>query len=158
MFPRLFKRRDVYLLCAALWALPAHAKPNFSGHWRMVADRSDFGPMPAPEKFEQQIEHRDPQLKLKFTQVGQRGEITSELTYNTEGKETTNEIRGNPVKSTARWDGDALVVESKVDLQGNEVTLSDRWALEQDGRVLVLSRRINGPQGEVEQKIVFEKQ
>lgn len=146
------------ILALAVAALPAAAKPNFTGTWKLVADKSDFGPMPAPEKLEQKIEHNDPEVKVTATQSTQNGEVTAELSYNTEGKETTNQLRGQPMKSTAKWDGEALAVDSKLDFQGNEITLSDKWTLSEDGKTLTMNRKINSPQGELEMKIVLAKQ
>ncbi|MCS7026044.1 MAG: hypothetical protein NZV14_14670 [Bryobacteraceae bacterium] len=146
------------VLAFVVAALPASAKPNFTGVWKLVADKSDFGPLPVPEKLEQKIEHNDPEVKVVATQSTQSGEMTAELNYNTEGKETTNQFRGQPMKCVAKWDGDALTVDSKIDFQGNEITLNDRWTLSEDGQTLILNRKINSPQGEMEMKIVLAKQ
>lgn len=143
---------------AALTATPAAAKPNFSGTWKLVADKSDFGPMPAPDKMEYVIDHKDPDFKAKVTQAGQQGEVTMDVNYNTEGKETTNTMRGNPVKSTTKWDGDKIVINSKIDFQGNEITLSDAWSLAEDGKSVTIVRKVNSPMGELEMKIVLAKQ
>jgi hypothetical protein len=147
-----------FLFAFSTLTLPASAKPNFSGKWKLVADKSDFGPMPPPDKLEQTNEHTDPDLKVTSTQAGQQGEMTAELKYSTDGKPTTNTLRGNEVKSVAKWDGDALSIESKLDFQGNEVTLSDKWSLSEDGKSLTINRKINSPQGEFEVKIVLAKQ
>jgi hypothetical protein len=145
-------------LAVASAAMPAMAKPNFSGTWKLVADKSDFGPMPAPEKLYQKVEHTDPDLKVTTTQATQQGEMTAELSYNTEGKETTNQFRGQPMKSTAKWDGDSLTIDSKIDFQGNEITLNDKWLLSEDGKTLTVNRKLNTPQGELEMKIVLAKE
>src|SRR5262249_42597032 len=93
-----------------LAAAPAMAKTNFSGEWKMNAEKSDFGPMPAPEKMSQKVEHADPNLKITSNQVGAQGEVTLETKYTTDGKECINTIRGNEMKSTAKWDGETLVI------------------------------------------------
>lgn len=146
-----------FVVVAAL-ATPASAKPDFSGNWKLVADQSDFGPMPPPEKFEQTVAHKDPEMKVSVTQAGQQGEMKVDVAYNTEGKETSNEIRGAAVKSIAKWEGEALLIESKLDFQGNEVKLSDKWTLSEDGKSLTMNRKINSPQGEFEMKMVLSKQ
>lgn len=145
-------------LLVALAASPAQAKPDFTGDWKLVADKSDFGPMPAPEKLEQKVKHTDPELKVTTTQVSQQGEMTAELTYSTDGKETVNKFRDNPMKTTAKWDGDTLTMSSKIDFQGNEITLNDTWVLTEEGKTLTVSRKIATPQGEFETKIVMAKQ
>lgn len=150
------------LVCAALLAacpgLHAQAKPNFSGNWKLNAGKSDFGAMPAPDSRTDKIVHEDPALTDSFTQNGQMGEVTAEFKYSTDGKETTNHIRGNEVKSTAKWEGDDLVIAGKTQFNGAEVALSDRWSLSADGKTLTIQRHVNSPMGETDQKIVLEKQ
>lgn len=147
------------LLVAALWlgAVGAQAKPNFSGAWKLVADRSDFGFFPLPEKLEQEIEHTDPDLKLKQIQSAQQGEVTVEFSYSTDGKETSNQVRGVPVKTVMNWDEDALKMEYKLTFQGNDVTVSERWVMAEDGKTYSVSRKIASPQGDIEMKLVLEK-
>src|ERR1051325_8061092 len=82
----MLRRFCVSLLFAAL----CYAKPNFSGQWTMDASKSDFGPMPAPEKIVRVIDHKEPNLNIKTTQVGQQGEVKSEYSYTTDGKEFTS--------------------------------------------------------------------
>jgi hypothetical protein len=156
------RRRFLALTAAvsavALLSTPAFAKPSFAGNWKLVADKSDYGPMPVPDKFEQAIEEKEADIKVSITSVGQQGEFKGEFTYNTEGKETTNELRGNPMKSKAKYDGEALVIETKLDFQGNEIQMNDKWTLEDEGKTMVIHRKLNTPQGELEQKIVLSKQ
>jgi len=152
--------RRYMLLAAAVCLLavtPAMAKTDFSGTWKIVLDKSDFGPMPPPEKVEQIVEHKENDLKVNVTQAGQQGEIKLELNYSTE-KETTNTFRNAPMKSTAKWDGDKLVVVSKIEFQGNEIVIQETWSLEEEGRTLVMDRKLNTPQGDLEMKHVFSKQ
>ncbi len=152
-------RRYMILAAAAclLAVTPAMAKTDFSGTWKIVLDKSDFGPMPPPEKVEQIVEHKENDLKVNVTQVGQQGEVKMELNYSTE-KETTNTFRNTPMKSTAKWDGDKLVVVSKLEFQGNEVVIQDTWSLADEGKTLTLDRKLNTPQGDLEMKHVFAKQ
>jgi hypothetical protein len=86
------------------------------------------------------------------------GEVTAELKYSTDGKETTNTVRGNEVKSTAKWEGDELAIAGKAQFNGADVTLTDRWSLSADGKTLTILRHVNSPMGETDQKIVLEKQ
>lgn len=138
-------------------ASPAMAKTDFSGSWKIVLDKSDFGPMPTPEKVDQIVEQKDNDLKVNLTTVGQQGEIKMELNYSTD-KETTNTFRNTPMKSTAKWDGDKLVVVSKLEVQGNEIVIQDIWSLSDEGKTLVMDRKLNTPQGDLEMKQVFIKQ
>src|SRR5438445_9261376 len=94
----------VALLFAIAAALPAMAKTNFSGNWKLNVSKSNFGPMPAPDSAIYTITHEDPKLKNAVKQSGQMGEMQMESNYTTDGKECTNEMFGNPIKSTLKWD------------------------------------------------------
>lgn len=148
----------IFALLLAASAAQALARPNFSGVWKLHSAKSDFGQMPAPDSRSDTIVHNDPDLKDSFTQTGQMGEVTAEMKYSTDGKETSNSVRGNPIKSTAKWEGDDLVIASKVSFNGSDVTMNDRWALSADGKTLTIQRHVVSPMGETDQKIVLEKQ
>jgi hypothetical protein len=148
----------VALLATACGLAQAHAKSNFSGSWKLNVGKSDFGAMPAPDSRTDKIAYDDPVLTDSFTQSGQMGEVTAEMKYSTDGKETTNSIRGNEIKSTAKWEGDDLVIDGKTAFNGADVTLKDRWSLSADGKTLTIQRHVNSPMGETDQKIVLEKQ
>ena len=162
MFPKKQRTRWAGFLLLGLAALlvvaSAQSKPNFSGTWKLNAEKSDFGAMPGPKSRTDKIDHQDPDLKVTSTVETQKGEYTSNLKYTTDGKESTNQMRNNPVKSTAKWDGDALAIDSKANFNGNDVTIKDKWSLSKDGKTLTINRQLEGPQGKAEQKVVLEKQ
>lgn len=145
-------------MVVVLASVPAYAKADLSGTWKLVADKSDFGPAPVPDKLEQKMAMDGADLKVTVTQSGQQGDYSADFTYNTEGKETTNEVRGNKMKCTAKWDGDALLVTSKIDWQGNDIVMNDRYTVSGDGKTLTLTRKLDTPQGPMEMKIVLAKQ
>ena len=145
-------------LALILLALPALAKTNFSGDWKLNVSKSEFGPMPPPSSMTGKITHQDPKLKLAVKQTGERGDVDYEMNYSTDGKETTNEFRGNPMKSTARWDGEALVIDTKGSFDGNDFTIQDRMSLSADGKTLTLKRHFSSSMGEADQTLVLEKQ
>jgi hypothetical protein len=86
------------------------------------------------------------------------GDFESEANYTTDGKECTNEMRGNPIKSTVKWEGDTLVVNSKASFNGNDVTITEKWSLSGDGKSLTILRHFATSQGEMDNKLVLEKQ
>src|SRR5215471_9927066 len=95
------------LICVAVFAfaatLHAQAKPDFSGEWTVVADKSDFGPMPPPSSMTRTIVHKDPSIKMTLTQSGgAMGDSTTNLTFTTDGKPQTNTISGSPMTTTAK--------------------------------------------------------
>jgi len=135
----------------------AEDRPNFSGTWKANMSKSDFGRGPAPEARLDRITHADPNLKDTITQRNQQGEITYDMNYSTDGKETSNTVRGNQFKSTVHWDAAELVIES-IGTLGGHVTLKDRWSLSADGKTLTIQRHAARTFGSTEQKIVFDKQ
>jgi hypothetical protein len=149
-----------FLLCAAAVALSgqAQAKPNFSGEYKLNTSRSEFGPMPAPASRTDKITHDDPSLQVATRQSGQNGEVTYEARDATDGTETTNQFRSTAMKSTGKWDGDTLVITTKGSYNGGDITLADKWTLSEDGKVLTINRHVTSAMGELDQKIVFEKQ
>jgi hypothetical protein len=139
-------------------ALPALAKPNFSGEWKLNISKSDFGPMPAPTSRVDTITHEDPKLKVATKQSSERGDFTSELNFTTDGKECVNDLRGNPMKSTLKWDGDTLILEGKGKFGENEFTMQGKWTLSEDGKTLTVKQHFASTMGEADSKLVFEKQ
>jgi hypothetical protein len=158
----LTKRKFGKLCAAAVLSLVlsagAFAKPNFSGNWKLNGDKSEFGPMPPPEKFERTVSHEDPTLKWNQIQVGPQGEVKSEMTYTTDGKPSTNKTPRGEVTGTAAWDGDAITITTKREVQGMEITQAEKWLLSEDGKTLTINNKITAPQGEFELKFVFDKQ
>ena len=133
-------------------------KPNFSGDWRIDSDKSTFGPMPPPASLTRKVEHNDPSMTVAESRSGPQGDQTITMKYSTDGKETTNSFMGADVKCTATWDGSTLVISSKAEFGGNEIKLTNRWTLSDDGKVLTDAVHVAAPQGEVDLTYVMNKQ
>ncbi len=134
------------------------AATDFTGDWKLDASKSDFGPMPAPDKLIMKIAHKDPDLKVSTEQANQQGEMKMDSVYTTDGKVSKNKMRGSEASSTTKWEGDALMMVTKADFQGSEIKLNDKWTLTDGGKTLVIERKIEAPQGEFEVKQVLTKQ
>jgi hypothetical protein len=134
----------------------SEGRSKFSGTWRMDAAKSDFGSGPVSESRLDVISYTEPVLKDHVTQKLRGPEATYDLMYSTDGKESTNKVRGNTVKSIARWDGYELVVDSQV-FALRKAAMNDRWSISADGKTLTLVRHLTGAV-EGDQKIVFERQ
>lgn len=138
------------------------AKPDFSGKWNLDLPKSDFGPAPPPDSIVTVIEHKEPNLKVTTTQTGQQTVVTNERNLTTDGKENRNKMRAmgadQDVLSTTTWSGKKLATALKLEVQGAVIDISDSWELSDDGKVLTVARVIKTPQGDVPQKLVFNKQ
>jgi hypothetical protein len=145
---------------AALWLMAgaAWAAPNLSGNWKLNASKSDFGQMPAPDKWDMVIEHKDPELKATTTMAGQMGERTTTATYKTDGTETEADRGQWKAKSTAKWEGDTLHVVSKITTDNGELTIDEKWTLIEDGKALSIASKWTSQMGEFETKRVMDKQ
>lgn len=148
----------LFVIAAAANMAVAGDKPDFSGNWKMDADKSVFGPMPPPTSMSCKIEHKDPDLNIVQSQSGAQGDQTMTFKYSTDGKETTNSLMGNDVKSKAAWDGKTLVVNSSLDAGGTQVKLTSKYSLSDDGKTLTQALSISAPQGDFDLTYVLVKQ
>lgn len=147
-------------LFGALFATLAAAadKPNFSGDWSLDIDKSNFGPMPPPASASRKIDHNDPNMTVtETTSGGPQGDMTLNLKYSTDGKETTNDLMGAPVKTVASWDGSALVIKMSAEANGTQIQITDRVTLSDDGKVMTDARHLSLPQGELDLTYILNK-
>src|SRR5579871_3883421 len=118
-------------------------KSNLNGVWKMDPARSDFGSGPVSESRLDHIDIQGVNMKDTITQKLRRGaESTYDMIYTLDGKECTNHVRGNLVKSTAQMEGEELVVHSEV-FALRKAVMKDRYTLSPDGRTLTLVRHIS---------------
>lgn len=153
------QRRWFLLFAAALGlGVSANAKPNFTGDWKLNADKSDFGPMPPPSSMTVKVDHADPNLKVATTQSGAQGDVSYEAKYTTDGKESTNSMGPMEAKSTVNWEGDALLFNTKLEAGEMKFDAKGKWMLSEDGKTLTQTIHITSAQGEFDIKQVLEKQ
>jgi len=146
-------------LALASLVCSAEAAPNLSGEWRLDVTKSLYGPMPPPQAVIRKIKHDGNSLYMSTYQRSPQREVTSELSYTTDGKVVTNKMSSGEVKGAAKWDGDKLVVESSQSVQGIEIKSREVWSLSADGKTLtILTHLIIPQQGEYDVKQVFDKQ
>ena len=142
----------VLLLAAGIAGgiLPAqdtHAHTDFSGRWRMDKAKSDFGKAPVPDIVVRVVEQHDPTLNLHTVQTTGTKTSISDVTYSTNGAETTNVINGHDAISRTFWDGPALVVRTTVKLPSGDEDVEDRWELSPDKQTLTTTSRVRTAKG-----------
>jgi hypothetical protein len=154
---RLWLTFGVLTLPAAAHAalqLPA-AKPDFSGRWRMVKDKSDFGGFAIPDAVVRVVDHHDPTLNVHTIQTTGDKTSSADVSYFTDGSETTNVINGHQANSKAYWDGPVLVIRTSMkDSKNEDVNIEDRWELSDDQQTLTTTSHIETPKGQVDMKLV----
>jgi hypothetical protein len=144
------------LLLAAATAF-AQDKPDFSGEWKLNAAKSDFGMGQAPEKLIFKIDHKDPNFKLTQTVTSPQGEMTNDQSMVIDGKEQTRTSQRGEVKFTPKWAGSEIVVDQKLKIQDNDVTIKETWSMAEDKKSLTVTRQIQSPMGEMTMKIVMDR-
>ncbi len=139
------------------WA--AADKPDFTGKWKMDAAKSDFGAFPGPDSQTNVIDHKDPKIKINTTaKGGPQGDRTFERNYTTDGKESTNTQGAQEIKTVVTWDGNNLVLKSKLGFQGSPVEINETYTLAAGGKSLTITRELKSSQGEITQKVLFTKE
>jgi hypothetical protein len=150
--------KSVLVLAAVATLAVAADKPDFSGSWKLDADKSNLGPMPPPSSMTRKVDHKEPTVAVDTAMSGPQGDMNSTSKYTTDGKETTNSFMGNDMKSTAAWEGKTLVINSKGEFGGAEVKLVSKWTLSDDGKTLTDASHITMAQGEIDITYVMAKQ
>src|SRR5215216_422078 len=118
------------LLAAMVIPFPALAqnKPDFSGTWTMDAAKSD----PPPQGRGGgggggTLTIKQTGTELAVTSEGRQGPQT--MTYKLDGSPSSNEVMGRggaqTVKSTAKWEGSSLVIETTREMGGNTITTKE---------------------------------
>jgi len=134
------------------------AKPNFSGRWRMVKDKSDFATFKMPDIIVRVVEHRDPTLNVHTVQTTGTKTSIADVSYTTDGSESSNVINGRPAVSKTFWDGAALMIRTQMkDSKGEDEVIEDRWEITDDQQILTVSSHITTPRGQVDLKLVCER-
>lgn len=132
------------LLCvlAAVGFALAADRPNFSGSWKLDASQSDIGAPVSSKKIDQD----DKELRMTTTQGGQ----STETKLSFDGKENENKV-------SAKWEGSALVLRSRREVNGMKLQSEERWTL--DGNALTVRSRVTGmPSGDLNMKFVYVKE
>ncbi len=156
----MFRKATFAVLTVFLFAasLVAQSKPNFSGTWTLNVSKSDFGPLPAPTSRVDVIEHNDPALKIATTADTPQGKQSFTSNYTTDGKEVVNKRGPQEMKSKLTWDGAKLVVDSKVNVNDQDIAIKSVWSLSADGKTLTQNVHLAAQMGEADQVQIFEKQ
>ena len=134
--------------------------PNLSGTWKLNLTKSNFGQMPGPASQVDTIVDNEPSIKITTDQKGgMMGDMNISNSLTTDGKEITTKGMGDSeVKSTARWDGNTLVVTSKVDFQGSPMTIKTTYSLSADGKALSEVTHVETAMGNFDSTSVYDKE
>ena len=117
--------------------LSAAPRPDFSGEWRLLLDKSQFAGQTPPRSRIIQIDHRDPTLIVQVLENNRQ----ETAFYSTDGVDRPNPVQGKPAKTVTRWDGSALVItatgEKDVTTDRYELTAPNTLVLTRQNQVLI---------------------
>jgi len=139
-------------------ALMAAGKPDFSGTWQLDAQKSDFGPLPVPSRFERVIEQSGAQVHVTTHQATGAGEQAIETHFRTDGEFVENHYKTGVARVSGRWDGGHLEVETRRELQGKLLTSLEVWTLSSDHRILTVKNHIDTPNGPLDLVLSLRRQ
>jgi hypothetical protein len=156
-----------FLLAFVLAPLPAFAfqnsspaaKPNFSGRWRMLKDKSAFHGFKTPDIIVRVVDHHKTVLNVHTIQTTGARTSISDVSYSTDGTITTNTINGHDASSRGYWDGPVLVIHTSMKTpSGGDEEIEDRWQLSADGETLTTSSHITTDKGGADLTLVCAKE
>jgi len=142
------------IVCVCASIASAQTKPDFSGTWKMNREKSKFA-VGGPDSLLIKIDHKEPAFVENWTVSTPDGERSFQAKYTTDGKETEQEVMGRTAMTSAKWEGDALVIEFKSEggFFKRKITLSA------DGKTITKMVTQSPKDGEqTEDIVVFEKQ
>ena len=125
------------LLFGLAGAVAAQTQADLNGTWKLNADKSKFASSDAPENVIVRFESDGRTLHETLTTVHSDVQTTTSLNYSLDGKEVLNHVGDEEIKTTAKWDGGALVLQWKD--QGG--TSTRRFVLAKDGKSMTMEVR-----------------
>ncbi len=129
-------------------------QPNLSGTWKMNAEKSKFE-QGGPSEITIKIDHKDASLTEALMLVTGGGDRTVEAKYTTDGKESTQDVMGATAQTSAKWDGDALLIDWKIE----GASFSRKISLSADGKTMTMIVKQSSPDGQsATDTVVLEKQ
>lgn len=134
-------------------------KPDFSGRWRMLKDKSEFSGFKTPDVITRTVEQHGIIMNVHTVQtVGDKTSI-ADVSYNLDGTPTENIVNGRDAESKTYWDGSVLVVRTNMKTaSGDPELIEDRWALSEDKQTLTTTSHIETDKGGVDMTLVCSRQ
>jgi hypothetical protein len=149
------------LLIATVAApLAAQTHPNFAGKWVLDPKSVDGGM--GPVSMTLTVTQDAKTISTESVAQTQMGEQKTSRVLNLDGSPSKTKLPtpGGDIEmtATASWDGDAFLVATKGDVQGQPLTFNERWSLDADGKTLHLQRDGTAMGQSFTLKMTFNKQ
>jgi hypothetical protein len=158
------RKAGLVVCCCLLVVLAPAAQtkptPNFSGYWKLDAEKSDFGGASVPESAGYVIRHIGAKLAFDYT----HGSKTTRVEITTDGQERMTDSNDDAELWTrAFWEGPVLVFEARQRPRPAHdvpaIKWTSHWKLSPDGQTFTIERQITAPQGQqLNQLLVFNRE
>lgn len=137
----------------------AQQKPDFSGEWQLNPQASALSPAvaAAARSGVLLIEHREPTFNCQMTIVLDGKPFETKYELLTDGRDVSRTQGGRATASSLRWDGDALVMTTRIEIPNGEMTIAFRYELEEGGRRVRASERLRGAGRDQDNTWVFDR-
>ncbi len=132
--------------------------PNFSGVWKLAPEESDFAGLTAPRGRTATVKQQDASITEEVKDQHADSSDTVTLHFSVGGDASVNKILGKPMKSTARWDGQDLVISNVPQTAGDGAAFDDRWTLSLDANTLTVRTHFEDQGIAHDQMLVFHKE
>ena len=120
----------------------------------MNAEKSKFE-QGGPSAITLKLEQKDASLTETLILMTDNGERSMDAKYTTDGKETAQDVMGRTAQTSAKWEGDTLVIDWKAEGGG----FSRKITVSADGKTLTMIVKQSGPDGQGStDTVVLEKQ
>ena len=114
---------------------------NFTGVWHFDRTRSKLL-APLPETIEVRITHSGSDLRQEIVITKPDGSQDRQVfTCRTTGEPGQCQLSGKPLRGTARWEGEELMIETWIERGPRELHFRDCWWLSPDGQTLFMEHR-----------------
>lgn len=132
----------VLLLLPGSATSPAQSRPDFTGTWTLDEERSQT---PTHEGFVGPVIWAIQQSPTSLVVTINRGPKQFKLTYTLSDRAPS--ATSDVPSYRGFWDGDKLVTETTLNIQGQTVTTRETRSLQQDGREMLVERVVEVEHG-----------
>ncbi|HSZ62418.1 MAG TPA: hypothetical protein VK828_11505 [Terriglobales bacterium] len=127
---------------------------DFTGAWKANLEKSKFQG-PQPKSLTMKIAHSQTELHQEIVVTrpdGNEDRVVFKCWIN--GDQNKNSLNGKPIRGSARWQGNELVIESWLHAGARELHFRDHWSLSDDRKTLIMEHREDDLAG---QRTVLER-
>lgn len=133
-----------------LGAIATAADPAYTGTWQLDESRSQLRGLP---------EKPPVSLKLELQGSAMTCETGAEkCSFTIDRKESRMQTAEGSRSRVAKWEGDAIILNTIVLNSGGQHSEMDRWSLSRDGATLRISRQVVGLHGQAESVLVYTRE